>query len=73
MNTPNDSTSFVKNDEYFYYFIGYHLKKAGMEELLQRLYLDFRFLGQNIKANGLQKTFGDMKHYKKEIIGKYNF
>lgn len=44
-----------------------------MEELLQRLYLDFRFLGQNIKANGLQKTFGDMKHYKKEIIGKYNF
>lgn len=71
LENPKDSTSFIENDHYFYSFIGYHLQKAGMESLLQRLYLDFRFLGQSIKANGCQKTFGDFERYKEEIVGKF--
>lgn len=71
MENPRDSTSFIHNDTYFYSFIGYHLQKAGMEALLQRLFLDFRFLGQNIIAKGCQKTCGDFERYKKEIVGKF--
>lgn len=70
LEKPKDSTSFIDDDNYFYSFIGYHLQKAGMESVLQRLYLDLRFLSQHIIASGCQKTCGDFERYKKEIIGE---
>lgn len=71
LENPKDSTSFIQDDNYFYSFIGYHLQKAGMESVLQRLYLDFRFLGQNIMTTGCQKICGDFERYRKEIIGEF--
>lgn len=54
------------NDNYFYYFIPYHLKGAKMDHLFD-LYLDFGFLEQKMRLTLLPNTVGDLIRFEKEI------
>lgn len=54
------------DDNYFHYFIPYHLVGAGMIELFD-LYLDFGFLEQKMRITKLPNTVGDLIRFEKEI------
>lgn len=54
------------NDNYFYYFIPYHLVGAGAEHLFD-LYFDFGFLEQKMRLTQLANTVGDMRMFKSKI------
>lgn len=56
------------DDNYFYYYIGYHLKHAEMHELFPRLFLDLGFLEQQLRNTRLPNTIGDLELYKDSII-----
>lgn len=58
----------VPDDGYFYYYIGYHIKEAERSEVF-RLFLDFGFLEQKLRATGLPNTIGDLKLYRPLITG----
>lgn len=67
------SEPFIKqlpNDEYFHYYIGYHLKECGSHarHIFPMLYYDFGFLEQKLRYTGLSNTLGDFKLYGNEII-----
>lgn len=55
------------NDNYFHYFIPYHLVGAKMTELFD-LYLDFGFLEQKIRLTNLPNTVGDLYRFSEHII-----
>lgn len=57
------------DDNYFYYFIPYHLVGAKMTDLFD-LYLDFGFLEQKIRLTNLPNTVGDLYRFSEHIIGK---
>lgn len=57
------------HDGYFHFYIAYHLKEANMIEMFPKLFLDFGFLEQKLRATGLPNTLGDLKMFEKEIIG----
>lgn len=54
------------NDNYFHYFIPYHLVGANKVELFD-LYFDFGFLEQKMRITQLVNTVGDMRMFEKEI------
>lgn len=56
-------------DNYFYFYIGYHLKESQMLEIFPRLFLDIGFLEQKLRITKLPNTLGDLNLYEKEIIG----
>lgn len=58
------------HDAYFHFYIAYHFKEANMIEMFPKLFLDFGFLEQKLRATGLPNTLGDLKIFEKEIIGK---
>lgn len=65
------SEPFIKdlpNDEYFHYYIGYHLKECA-RHIFPMLYYDFGFLEQKLRYTGLSNTLGDFKLYGNEIMG----
>lgn len=55
-----------RDDNYFHYFIPYHLVGAGMEDLFE-LYLDFGFLEQKMRITKLPNTVGDLIRFENEI------
>jgi hypothetical protein len=54
------------NDNYFHYYIPYHLVGAKMEELFD-LYFDFGFLEQKMRFTKLPNTVGDLRRFEKQI------
>ena len=54
------------NDNYFHYFIPYHLVSAKMEHLFE-MYLDFGFLEQKMRYTLLPNTVGDLIRFEKQI------
>lgn len=57
----------IPDDNYFYYYIGYHLLEAKMFDLFPKLYFDFEFLEGKIRAIGLPNTLGDLHIYVNQI------
>lgn len=57
----------IPDDNYFYYYIGYHLIEAKMEDLFPKLYFDFEFLEEKLRTTGLANTLGDLYLYAKYI------
>lgn len=56
-------------DNYFHYFIPYHLVGAKMEHLFD-LYLDFGFLEQKMRFTKLCNTVGDLIRFESQITRK---
>ncbi|KFB47294.1 hypothetical protein ZHAS_00015324 [Anopheles sinensis] len=58
------------NDDYFHFYIGYHIEQAGQQEhdLFQELYQDFGFLEQKLRIAGLANTVGDLRKYQDYIF-----
>lgn len=54
------------NDNYFHYYIPYHLVGAKMEHLFE-IYLDFGFLEQKMRFTLLQNTVGDLICFESQI------
>lgn len=54
------------NDNYFHYFIPYHLVGAKMEDLFD-LYLDYGFLEQKMRITKLPNTVGDLIRFESQI------
>jgi WD40 repeat protein len=54
------------NDDYFHYYIPYHLVGAKMEDYFD-LYFDFGFLEQKMRFTKLPNTVGDLIRFKKQI------
>lgn len=59
----------VPDDGYFYYYIGYHLKEAERYDAFPKIFLDFGFLEQKLRATQLPNTIGDLKLYRQLITG----
>lgn len=59
----------VPDDGYFYYYIGYHIKEAERLEVFPKIFLDFGFLEQKLRATGLPNTIGDLRLYRSLITG----
>lgn len=59
----------LKDDKYFHFYIGYHLKESAMLSLFPELYFDFGFVEQKLRYTGLPNTLGDFNSYKTEIAG----
>lgn len=57
----------VDDDGYFYYYIGYHMKEAERFEVFPKIFLDFGFLEQKLRATLLPNTIGDLKLYRQLI------
>lgn len=57
----------LREDNYFHYYIGHHLKEANMEELFPMLYLDFGFLEKKLRVSHLPNTIGDLSRFYNEI------
>uniref|UniRef100_A0A182Y6T6 APAF-1 helical domain-containing protein n=1 Tax=Anopheles stephensi TaxID=30069 RepID=A0A182Y6T6_ANOST len=56
------------NDDYFHFYIGYHIDKAGEHDLFPELYQDFGFLEQKLRIAGLANTVGDLRKYQDKIF-----
>lgn len=57
----------MPDDGYFFFYIGYHIKEAERNELFPKIFLDFGFLEQKLRATGLPNTIGDLKLYRQLI------
>uniref|UniRef100_A0A182NDA7 APAF-1 helical domain-containing protein n=1 Tax=Anopheles dirus TaxID=7168 RepID=A0A182NDA7_9DIPT len=56
------------NDDYFHFYIGYHIDEAGEHDLFEELYQDFGFLEQKLRIAGLANTVGDLRKYQDYIF-----
>ncbi|KAJ6647516.1 Apoptotic protease-activating factor 1 [Pseudolycoriella hygida] len=59
----------IPDDGYFYYYIGYHIKEANRSEVFPKIFRDFGFLEQKLRATGLPNTIGDLESYRQLITG----
>ncbi|XP_052872463.1 uncharacterized protein LOC128277900 [Anopheles cruzii] len=56
------------NDDYFHFYIGYHIDEAREYDLFEQLYQDFGFLEQKLRIAGLANTVGDLRKYQDHIF-----
>ncbi|CAH1401984.1 unnamed protein product [Nezara viridula] len=61
-----------KNDNYIFYYIGYHLKKAGVafHHYFNNLYFDLPFLEAKLRVCGPADLIQDYKNYKSLITSQ---
>lgn len=56
------------NDNYFHFYIAYHLQESGLHQLFPQLFKDFGFLEQKLRYTGLPNTVGDLRLYQDYIF-----
>lgn len=56
-----------KDDNYIFYYIGYHLKKAGMDDLFSQIYFDLEFIEVKLRVTGPADLLRDFNKYKSLI------
>lgn len=61
-----------KNDNYIFFYIGYHLRKAGVDfhDLFKTLYFDLPFLEAKLRVCGPADLIQDYKTYGKLITSQ---
>lgn len=59
----------LTDDNYFHIYIGFHLREAEMLDVFPKLFLDFGFLEQKLRASQTPNTVGDLVFYRSEIAG----
>lgn len=73
MNSRKDVDLDVDSyDDYFYRWIAYHLYHSTAKHLLAKLYTDFGFLGQKMRALDANDIMADINKYKIEIANVDN-
>lgn len=63
-----DLLKYFPNDNYFHFYIAYHLKESGLHDLFPLLFKDFGFLEQKLRYTGLPNTVGDLRLYQDFIF-----
>lgn len=63
----NNDFSKLKDDNYIYSYIGYHLEQAKLYEEFPRLYFNFDFIQAKIIYSGLSDLLLDLKKYRTYI------
>lgn len=62
--------SAIPNDNYIYWFLGYHLYKAEFFDEFPNIYLNLPFISAKIKATRPSDLLNDFRKYQDYIIGK---
>lgn len=66
--------SAIPNDNYIYWFLGYHLYKAECFDIFPHIYLNLPFISAKIRATGPSDLLNDFRKYHDYIVGKvHNF
>lgn len=60
---------FLPDDNYIFWFLGYHLYKAEYTEYFPRVYLDLPFISAKLRATGPSDLLSDFRKYKDYILG----
>lgn len=60
----------IADDSYIFANLGHHLVKAEMFHLFPEIYLNLKFVGAMIKANGQVDLLNDFKRFETHIIGE---
>lgn len=66
----------LPDDGYIYFYLGYHIYKAGSHHLFPTIYLDLQFVGEKIRVTGPADLLVDIKKYFDFIVcdvSTYNF
>ena len=57
----------LPDDNYIFWFLGYHLYKAEYTELFPRVYLNLSFISAKLRATGPSDLLNDFRKYKDYI------
>ena len=63
----------LPNDNYIFWFLGYHLYKADYRHLFPKIYLDLKFILAKLRATGPSDLLNDYRKYVDYISGKVRF
>ena len=59
----------LPNDNYIFWFLGYHLYKAEYTQLFQQIYLNLQFVSAKLRATGPSDLLNDFRKYEDYISG----
>ncbi|XP_066999982.2 apoptotic protease-activating factor 1 [Anabrus simplex] len=62
----------LPNDNYIFYYIGYHLYEAKWLPMFKKLFLDLEFIGAKLKVTGPGDILVDFRKYRDHIINGDN-
>lgn len=65
----NDNFGSLPDDNYIFWFLGYHLYKAEYTELFPRIYFDLPFLSAKLRSTGPSDLLNDFRKYRDFICG----
>jgi APAF-1 helical domain len=60
----------LPNDNYIFWFLGYHLYKGGCSHLFPQIYLNLNFIAAKLRATGPSDLLNDFRKYVDYISGK---
>jgi len=59
----------LPDDNYIYFYLGYHLYKSGKHHFFPEVYLNLLFIGEKIRITGPADLLVDIRKYQEFIVG----
>jgi len=69
MRKCNSDFGALPNDNYIFWFLGYHLYKAEYTEMFPKAYLNLHFISAKLRATGPSDLLNDYRKYGDYISG----
>lgn len=67
LNECKSNFNDLPDDNYIFWFLGYHLYKAEYTELFPKIYLNLSFISAKLRATGPSDLLNDFRKYKNYI------